>query len=75
MGYDETDTNFGILKVQIQNHPKEFTYVFYFIPVTCFMLFCMLSWENQIPLLELEGKLHNADSILISDLLVQNEQL
>ena len=35
----------------------------------------MLPWENQIPLLELEGKLRNVDSILISDLLVQNEQL
>lgn len=62
-------------KYRYKTIQKEFTYVFYFIPVTCFILFYMLSWENQIPLLELEGKLHNVDSILISDLLAQNEQL
>ena len=62
-------------KYRYKTPQKEFYICIYFIPTTCFILFWMLPWENQIPLLELEGKLRNVDSILISDLLVQNEQL
>lgn len=57
------------------NSPKEFYICTLFYPHHLFHFVLNVVLENQIPLLELEGKLCDVDSILISDLLVQNEQL